>query len=111
MDASLPPPPVPVRCWDCGYSVEPRHRYCPWCGQGQGEHVTWYYRRWGIVVASLLGLGPFGLVLVRRSPLLEAPEKWAWAAAILGLTAYGSWRLYKAVQMISAALGMAAGLY
>ncbi|TBR21507.1 hypothetical protein EPO15_10090 [bacterium] len=110
-DASLPPPPAPALCWDCGRALEPADRFCRFCGQGQGEHVTWYYRRWGILVATGLGLGPFGLVLVRRTPVMAPPEKWAWAAGIAAVTVWLGYRLYQAVLMVKAVLGMASGQF
>lgn len=106
MDPLLPPPPAPVRCWSCGYAVEAKDRYCRWCGQGQGAYVVWYYHRWGIAVATVLGLGPFGLVLVRKTPLLSTMEKWVWAAGIVALTAWGCWRFYMAFKMMMGLLGM-----
>lgn len=110
MDAPVPPPPAPALCWDCRRVLAPADRYCRVCGQGQGEWVAWYYRRWGIALATLLGLGPFGLVLVRRTPVMEARERWAWAGAILALTAWVGWRLYQALRMLSDALRLAGGL-
>lgn len=77
-----------TRCWGCGKAIEAQDRYCRHCGKGQGEHVAWYYRPWGIAVATLLGLGPFGLVLVWRSPRLSQTARWAWTAAILLLTGW-----------------------
>lgn len=110
MDAALPPPPVPVRCWSCGYGVESKDRYCRWCGQGQGDYVPWYYHRWGIVASTLFFLGPFSLVLVRRSPLLSTPEKWVWAAAIVGIAVYAFYRLYGIFQLMKGVFGMYSGM-
>jgi len=77
-----------ARCWSCGRAIEPLDQYCRSCGAGQGEHVAWYYRHWGIAVCTLLGLGPFGLILVWRSPCLKRSARWIWTAAIVLLAAY-----------------------
>ncbi|HAH05936.1 MAG TPA: hypothetical protein DCM05_05290 [Elusimicrobia bacterium] len=70
-------------CWSCKKALDPQDRYCRFCGMGQGEHVAWYYRPWGIALATLFGLGPFGLILVWRSPKLGTKARWAWTAAVV----------------------------
>ncbi|MBI2362536.1 MAG: hypothetical protein HYV15_04045, partial [Elusimicrobia bacterium] len=87
--------------------LDPFDRYCRYCGKGQGEHIPWYYSRWGIAAASLLGLGPFGVLLVWRSPRLSGTEKAVWTAALLALTGYVCWRLYQVFAMMNAMVGMA----
>lgn len=103
----VPPPPSPSACWSCSRVIEPRDRYCRFCGQGQGEHVSWYYQRWGIVLATVFGLGPFGIILVIRSPRLSLVERWVWALAMGAVSAWLLWRLYAAFQLLSAFFGPA----
>ncbi|HVE13216.1 MAG TPA: hypothetical protein VNI01_07475 [Elusimicrobiota bacterium] len=59
----------PAQCWSCEASIDAADNYCRRCGQGQGACVFWYYRWWGILLMTVLGLGPFGLVLVWKAPL------------------------------------------
>ena len=106
-EQAVPAPPLPAMCWACGKIIDPCDRFCRHCGKGQGADLPWYYTRWGIAAASLLGLGPFGVFLVWRSPRLGREEKTAWTAAILGVTAYVCWRLYQVVKVMNAMLGMA----
>lgn len=106
-EPAVPAPPLPVLCWACARVLDPFDRYCRHCGKGQGDYIPWYYSRWGIAVASLLGLGPFGVFLVWRSPRLPKEEKAVWTLALLALTAYVCWRLYQVVRMLDAMLGMA----
>jgi hypothetical protein len=82
-------------CWNCGGAIAPEDRYCRRCGRGQGEQVAWYYRHWGIAVATLLGLGPFGLILVWRSPLLSSRARWIWTALVLLATGYTLLAFYR----------------
>ncbi|TPW18027.1 MAG: hypothetical protein FD126_3529, partial [Elusimicrobia bacterium] len=98
------------RCWSCGYGVEPKDRYCRWCGQGQGDYVPWRYTRGGILASALFFMGPFALILVRRSPLLSTQEKWVWAAVILAATAYAASRLYQALLIMKSVFGMYSGM-
>ncbi|MBI5242968.1 MAG: hypothetical protein HY922_04690 [Elusimicrobia bacterium] len=81
-------PSLKARCWGCGGALDRQDRYCRGCGRGQGEYVAWYYQPWGIAVCTLLGLGPFGLLLVWRSPRLSRTAQWAWTAAILLVTGW-----------------------
>ncbi len=85
-DSALNPGMPLVACWGCGKYLPPQDRYCRYCGRGQGAFLTWYYRPWGIVVLTLLALGPFGLVLVWRSPRLSLPVRLVFSAAIVWMT-------------------------
>lgn len=90
-------PPAPALCWGCSAGIDAADRYCRRCGLGQGDHVAWYYQPWGIAVATLLALGPLGLVLVWRTPRLGRNAKWAWAAGIVALTALSLQGAYQLV--------------
>lgn len=82
-------------CWGCGKALDPLDRYCRFCGRGQGLFVPWYYRPWGILLCTVLGLGPFGLILVWRSPRLDAKARWACTAGVLLVSAYFAWSCYR----------------
>ncbi|MBI3296806.1 MAG: hypothetical protein HYZ75_01485 [Elusimicrobia bacterium] len=101
-DPAFPAPPLPAACWSCAKPLDPFDRYCRFCGHGQGDNVAWYYQRWGIALSSVLGLGPFAVVMVVRSPLLSGVERWVWSAAILGVNAWLGWRFYKTVMTMNA---------
>ena len=88
-------------CWGCGAAIAPGDRYCRHCGRGQGERVAWYYRHWGIALATLLGLGPFGLILVWRSPILSSRARWIWTALVLLCTGYILLGFYRAWMMVA----------
>ena len=85
------------RCWSCGSAIEAKDLYCRRCGSGQGERIAWYYRPWGIFLCTLLGLGPFGLALVWRSPLLKTRARWIWTLAILLAAGFIVWQAFRAV--------------
>ncbi|MFA6093392.1 MAG: hypothetical protein WCU88_06105 [Elusimicrobiota bacterium] len=89
-------PVLPISCWGCGRVIDRADAYCRCCGRGQGAKIAWYYRDWGIILCTLFGLGPFGLILVWRSPLLPAWRRWAYTAAVLLMTAYIGQQLYLA---------------
>ena len=65
------PAPVPASamCWSCQAVIDEQDNYCRRCGQGRGSCLVWYYTWWGIILMTILGLGPFGLVLVYKAPL------------------------------------------
>ena len=59
--------------------------------------MPWQYTHWGVVVITLLGLGPFSLFYVWRSPVISRNAKIAYTGVILLLTwfvinsVYGMW--------------------
>jgi len=71
------------RCWSCKAGIDAEDRYCRHCGQGQGQSVAWYYQWWGILLTTFLGLGPFALPLVWRSPALSRPVRLILGAIVL----------------------------
>jgi uncharacterized membrane protein len=58
---------------------------------------------------TLFGLGPFSLVLVWRSPLLSRESRAAYTAAILLVTWFVAYRLYRVWTFFQAAMGDLAG--
>lgn len=84
---------VKPACWACGAPVDAQDSYCRRCGRGQGEHLPWYYKPWGIIAATIFGLGPFSIFLVWRSPRLSPGAKAGYTAGILLVTAYAVHRL------------------
>ena len=109
----MEPIPLPAACWDCGGGIDAKDRYCRYCGKGQGAHVAWFYQPWGIAVSALLGLGPFALPLVWRSPRLSPQAKWLWTVALLALTAWAGWLFYQAwlnaTRMLSETMSLLGG--
>lgn len=95
----------PQPCWFCGAHIDRDDRFCRNCGKGQGRDVAWYYQHWGIIVSALLGLGPFALALVWRSPVLSKNAKLAYTAALLAATVFVCWRIYQAYLLARSLLG------
>ena len=75
-------------CWNCGGKIAPVDKYCRHCGKGQGGKLPWYYSHAGIIAITLLGLGPFSLGYVWKSPRLSREAKWVYTVLILVLTWY-----------------------
>ena len=106
-DAEAPDMPgaaEPAVCRHCGGKIAREDHYCRHCGRGQGSHVAWYYTHWGVVL-STLGLGPFSLFLVWRSPLFTKNVKLVYTLALLSLTWYAGSVLYRFWLTMQAMLG------
>lgn len=91
-------------CWACGAPVGPGDNYCRRCGKGQGARVPWCYRHWGIILITLLGLGPFSLFYVWRSPLISREGKLAYTALISLATVFVLYELHRIWLMYQALL-------
>ena len=65
--------------------------------------MPWQYKHWGIVAITLLGLGPFSLIYVWRSPVLSRYARLAYTGAILLITwfvintLYGLWGAFQSM--------------
>lgn len=87
-------PSGPIECWKCRRTIDAADVYCRFCGSGQGGRVPWYYRHFGIIVSTLLGLGPFTIFLVWWSPVLTRRAKTIYTILITGFSAYIGYRTY-----------------
>jgi hypothetical protein len=85
----------PATCWGCGRPIGPEDAYCRFCGRGQGTHVPWQYKHWGVITLTLLGLGPFSLFYVWRSPVISRGAKQVYTALILLATYYVVAQFYR----------------
>lgn len=89
-------------CWNCAGVISSADHYCRFCGMGQGSFIPWYYRHWGIIVATLFGLGPFGLWFAWRSPVVSRTAKIVYTIVIGVLTWYVAYVIYGYVTTILA---------
>ena len=101
----LPGGKPPKPCWACGAVIDTGDNYCRFCGKGQGERLPWQYKHWGVIVITLIGLGPFSLFYLWRSPVISRGAKLAYTAAILLLTFYVAEQLYRLWAVFQATLG------
>lgn len=101
----LPGEPAARACWSCGTSIGGRDKYCKNCGKGQDGHVPWQYRHSGIIVITLLGLGPFSLFYVWRSPVLSRNAKIAYTGGIILITWFVINSLYSMWTAVQSMLG------
>ncbi len=60
--------------------------------------MAWYYRPLGIALLTLTALGPFGLLLVWRSPRLGQAAKWIASLLIVIVSVYVAWEFVIALQ-------------
>ena len=92
-------------CWSCGAVIDGADNFCRKCGKGQDGHIPWQYKHWGVIVITLLGLGPFSLIFVWRSPVISRNAKIAYTGFILLLTWFVIDRLYRTWLTFQALLG------
>lgn len=94
-----------AKCWRCNAAVSPQDRYCHNCGAGQGSLIPWYYSHLGIILLTVLAIGPFSLYLVWKSPKLSAAARRVYTVLILAYTALLAvlcWNAYRLMmQMLS----------
>jgi len=100
----LQEPAASAPCWGCGRNIGPQDAYCRYCGKGQGDNVPWYYGHVGIIAMTVLGLGPFSLGYVWKSPRLSRAAKWVYTVLILGFTWFMIAALFRLWAAINAAL-------
>lgn len=96
---------LPKPCWACGAVISTEDRYCRHCGKGQGGRVPWHYTHWGVIVLTLVGLGPFSLFYLWRSPVISRGAKLAYSAGIILLTLFIVDRFYRMWQSFQSLLG------
>ncbi|MCX5783397.1 MAG: hypothetical protein NTW04_03015 [Elusimicrobia bacterium] len=77
-----------VKCWSCQKNIDNTDGYCRYCGNGQGSCVRYYYKPWGIIVLTILGLGPLTIYHVWRSPVISDMGKILLSLAVLAITGY-----------------------
>jgi ABC-type protease/lipase transport system fused ATPase/permease subunit len=90
------------QCWSCHADLDGADRYCRFCGKGQGEFVSWYYKPFWIVILTLTVLGPFSLYLIWKSPVLSRKEKWLLVLLVFVVSYYlvvGTMELVRQAQM------------
>jgi hypothetical protein len=75
MDLQQSQPSVKTACWACGGVIDSQDSYCRHCSKGQGSHVPWQYKHWG-VIAMFFVVGPFVIPSVWRSPVISKRAKW-----------------------------------
>lgn len=84
----------PALCRWCKAPIDARDAFCRRCGKPQNAAgAPWYYQHWGIIALACM-TGPLAIVSVWRSPVLGKTAKWAYTAAILGISLW----LYLAVK-------------
>ena len=74
-----------LNCYKCKKKLTIEDNYCNTCGLGQGKHIGWYYKHWGIMMLIFL-LGPFTLYFVIFSPAISKLAKWIYTLIILAFT-------------------------
>lgn len=88
-------------CWKCKEDIGEFDKYCKYCGAGQGENVSFYYKIWGIWILFLF-LGPFAIYFVVRSPLIGKWTKWIFSLLMLLLSVWFIYSLVTAMQKVFA---------
>lgn len=89
-----------MRCWRCDRAIDADDRYCRACGEGQGAALAWYYRPLWIVLLALTALGPFAVVLIMRTPLLDRNTKWVASFVLLAFFTWVGWQLWVDTQAL-----------
>lgn len=83
-------------CWRCKSDIGEFDNYCKYCGAGQGAHLPFYYKNFGIIILFLC-IGPFALWFVWKSPALTKTTRWVYTIIMLGLTYFASYKFYQTI--------------
>lgn len=95
--ANFPADPASRPCWSCGAVISGADNYCKKCGVGQGSYLPWRYKHWGVLAVTLLGLGPFSLYYVWKSPVISREARYGYTALILAFTLFVINSFYKLI--------------
>ncbi|MDR1684142.1 MAG: hypothetical protein LBR90_01590 [Elusimicrobiota bacterium] len=88
-----------MNCWKCKQPIDTADNYCRRCGAGQGKHVAFYYKHWGVWLLFLL-IGPFNLIFVWLSPVISGKFKLVYTIVFMALSAWLGYAFYSAVKNI-----------
>lgn len=86
-------------CWKCKEDIGEFDNYCRYCGAGQGKHISFYYKPWGVWLLYLF-LGPFALYFVLRSPVIGKAAKWVNTVLMIGFFCWFCYSFTVAVKNI-----------
>ncbi|HOX21990.1 MAG TPA: zinc ribbon domain-containing protein [Elusimicrobiales bacterium] len=95
------------RCWKCLAPVSPKDKFCHNCAARQGGKDAWYYSHVGIILLTLVALGPFALYLVWKSPRLSKNARLVYTVLILALTTVVCVKFYEAVRSLQQTMSSA----
>ena len=84
-------------CYNCKKEIEDTDNYCRYCGAGQGSHIAWYYKMWGVWVLLFL-IGPFCLWFLYKSPYKNKTVKFINAVLITVISGWCCYKLYVAIK-------------
>lgn len=84
-------------CFNCKKEIEETDNYCRFCGAGQGSHIAWYYKMWGVWILLFI-IGPFCLWFLYKSPCKNKTVKIINAVLISALSVLFCYQFYIAVK-------------
>lgn len=87
-------------CWKCKTDIGDFDNYCKYCGAGQGRHISFYYKAWGVWLLYLF-IGPFALYFVLRSPVIGKWAKIVFSAIMIILFIWFSYSFVKALKQVA----------
>ena len=86
-------------CYKCKEIIEDKDNYCRFCGAGQGSHIPWYYKLWGVWILFFL-IGPFCLWFLYKSPSKNKTAKVLNALIIILVSVILGYKVYIALKNI-----------
>lgn len=87
-------------CYNCKKEIDDTDNYCRFCGKGQGSHVSWYYKLWGVWILLFI-IGPFCLWFLYKSSAISKKAKIINAILILIISFLFCYQFYIGVKRIS----------
>lgn len=87
-------------CWKCKTDIGDFDNYCKYCGAGQGDHIPFYYKTWGVWLLYLF-IGPFAVYFVLRSPVIGKKAKGVFSLIMTALFIWFSYGFIKALKQVS----------
>ena len=87
-------------CYNCKKEIDATDNYCRFCGKGQGSHIAWYYRMWGVWILLFI-IGPFCLWFLYKSPYQNKKVKIINAVLITAISALFCYQFYISVKRLN----------
>ena len=80
-------------CYNCKKEIDDTDNYCRFCGAGQGDYISWYYKMWGVWLLFFV-IGPFCLWFLYKSPYKNKTVKVINALLISALSVWFCYQFY-----------------